>query len=384
MMRALPALVAFLLAASAAPAQDDLVVAGRENWEKPWVPDLARPGGRVEIPVERRIDVLLLGDGYLAEERKAFEKDVQDWYDRFLTYTPWSQFRGAFRVRGLWTPGEGRATPEKKSHYRLPATGSGVGDVSARETREAIFAAIEKAGANRSQARGRLTHTTVVMLVKNEQGRNPSGMSRGVAAPDGKLAVTVAFAAYTHHEFGHAYGGLRDEYILGIGTKANGRTPDRPSIFTVSNVIYTRDPKAVPWAHLAAGGELNPDRQSVIGALWQGGGAEEGAWHSEARCLMNGTHENWDLAKTRRGVTLRDMQRFCFWCEEILVARTLEKTGRLGDSADGEALWQRWAAEMRPLYHTAFDVAGRLKAKNEENRKAKLAEAKIYSPLAAP
>ncbi len=380
-MRALLALLLLLLPAS---AQEDVVFAGKENWEKPWVPDLRKAGGRIEIPAAKRVDVLILGDGYLAEERKAFEKDVQDWYDRFLTYTPWSQFRGTFRVRGLWTPGEGRSTPEKKSHYRLPATATGVGDSAAKETREAVFAAIEKAQCNPAQARGRLTHATVVMLVRNEQGRNPSGLTRGVSSPDGKLSVSVAFAAYTHHEFGHAYGGLRDEYILGIGTKGRGQTPDRSSIFTVSNIAYTQEPKLVPWAHLAAGGAINPDRESVIGALWQGGGAEEGAWHSEARCLMNGTHENWDLAKTRRGVTLRDMQRFCFWCEEILVARTLEKTGHLGDSTDGEALWRTWASEMRPLYQKAFDVAGRIKAKNEENARAKLPEAKIYARLASP
>jgi hypothetical protein len=347
--------------------------------EKPWMPDLGKAGARIEIPADRRVDVLILGDGYLREERAQFEKDVKDWYERFQTYLPWQRMKGAFRVRGVWTPGEGRATAEKRSHYRLPATTAGVGDATSVETRTAIFAAIEKAGTNRRDQRGRLTHTTVVMLVRNEQSRNPSGMTRGIQAPDGKLSVSVGFAAYTHHEFGHAYGGLRDEYMLGIGTTAASRPASPVSIFSVSNVIQAKDAAQLPWKHLAPGGALNPDKSSVVGCWWQGGGAEDGAWHAEPKCLMNGTHENWDFAKTKRGINLRDQDRFCFWCEEIVVARTFEKAGLLGESTDGEALWRKWSDEFRPLYHKAFDVPARIRAKNEEHAKARLQDSKLYT-----
>jgi hypothetical protein len=54
-----------------------------------------------------------------------------------------------------------------------------------------------------------------------------------------------------------------------------------------------------------------------------------------------------DLRKTGRGATILDRRRFRFWCEEILVARTSEKTGRI-------------------------------RARNEANDKSKLAEAQIF------
>lgn len=358
--------------------QDDVISVGQENWQKPWVPDLKKPEAKIDIPVDKRIDVVILGDGYLADERKTFEKDVQDWYAGFLKLTPWNQFRGAFRVRGLFTPGEGRATPDRKSHYKIPATTAGVGDANTAEMRAALFASLEKIGHNQATRRNSLTLTVVVMLIKNERGRNPSGLTRDVQSPDGKLRVRVAFAAYTHHEFGHAYGGLKDEYINGVGTKARQNAPERLSIFSLSNIAYTKDPKKLPWAHLAPGSDINPSKNSVVGICWLGGGAEEGAWHCEGRCLMNGTHENWDLQKSKRGVNLRDHNRFCFWCEEICVARTWERTGRLGESDDGEALWDKWVKEVRPLYHKAFDVAARIRAQNDANAKAGLAEAKIY------
>lgn len=367
-----------LLAGVLTAPDEDLVPVGRENWERPWVPDLRRPEAPVLIPLEKRLDVLILGDGYLEGERALFEQDVRDWYDGFLKLLPWSRFRGAFRVRGLWTASAGRATPERRSHYRLPATALGVGEPDLPETRRAVFEAIEKAGCNSARERGRLTHVTVVMLVRNEFRRNPSGMSRLLFSPEGGGAVGTAFAAYTHHEFGHAYGGLRDEYIRTAGSRADGKPPEPPSLHTVSNLSYTRELERLPWAHLAPGSPLNPDPHSVIGVLWIGGIAEEGVWHSEARCLMNGAHENWDLSRTRRGVSLRDRSRFCFWCEEILVARTCHRTGLLGNSSDGEILWRRWVEEFRPLYHRAFGVADRLRRQNEENARNRLPEARIY------
>jgi hypothetical protein len=375
---------AFLPAAPPRPADAGpaapggaVIEVGRENWERPWVPDFQDPVRTIPIPAENRIDVAILGDGYLAGERAKFEEDVKAWYERFLTYTPWKQFRGAFRVRGLWTPGEGRATPDRRSYYRIPATTSGTGDVSSRETAAAIFDALDRLGVNPARRGRDLTHAVPVMLVRNERGWNPSGLTRNLVSPDGGRRARVAFAAYTHHEFGHAFGALRDEYILKAGTRATHEPPARPGLFTASNIAYSSDRRILPWAHLAPGSEANPDPASVIGVCWIGGIQEERAWHSEARCLMNGTHENWDLQKSRRGVNLRDHDRFCFWCEELLVARTLALTGRLGGLDDDAGLWARWLA-VRPLYQRAFRVPDRIREQNRVNAGTRLDESKLY------
>jgi hypothetical protein len=366
-----------LVCAPAAQDERDVIEAGPVE-ERPWVPDLRRPGMRAEIPPEKRLDVVILADGYLEAERGEFEREVRDWYEGFLRLRPWSQFRGAFRVRGLWTASPARATTGRRSWYGIASTAGDVGDVTGRVTRERIFEALGRVGVNPARARGRLTHATVVVLVRNGDGLNPSGLARDVVSADGKVAVAAGFAHYTHHEFGHAFGGLRDEYIRGPGSRATQRAPERLSIFTVSNLGYTRELRILPWAHLAPGSAVNPDAESVIGVLWTGGVAEEGAWHSEARCLMNGAHENWDLQRTFRGASLRDRERFCFWCEEILVARTLERTGQLGEGSDGEALWNRWES-LRPLYHEAFDVPGRIREQNARNAQSRLGEAKIFA-----
>ncbi len=359
-----------------------MVAAGRENWEKPWVPDFKKPDGKIEIAVEARIDVVIFPEGYLAAERKDFEKDVQDWYAGFQKLTPWKQLRGAFRVRGLWLPSDARANADRKSRFAVPVGATGVGDVGTKETRQALFDALGKIEHNKA-GKQFMTNTVVVLLLKDDRGRNPSGLTRRVVSPDDKRSVGVAFAAYTHHEFGHAFAGLTDEYILKADQKSKAKPSAKINLWTTGNIAATKELKLLPWAHLAPGSAINPDKESVVGVCWIGGVAEEGAWHCEARCLMNGTHENWDLAKTKRGVGLRDHDRFCVWCEELCVARTLGRTGRLGDSEEGEELWKKWE-ELRPAYQKMLDVAGRLKAQNEANAKAKLAEAKIYERPATP
>lgn len=359
--------VLLALPAGAAPGPD-VINAGRENWLHPWVPNLRKPGRRIAIRPEKRIDVVILPDGYLAAERTEFGLAVEKWYARFLTFPAWGEFRGAFRVRGLWTPSEARATAEQKSHFAVGVAERKVTGARSKETASAVFDALGEIDVNRSVSGKRFSHLVVVMLIKDERGRSPGGLARSVASPDGGAVVPVGFGADSHHEFGHAYGGLRDEYILTADTQAKGKTPDRLSLFTVSNLSYTNELKSLPWSHLAPGGAVNSDRASVVGVLWPGGGAERGVWHSEARCFMNGSHENWDLAKTRRGAGLREA-RFCFWCEEILVARTLHRTGQLGDSTDGEVLWKKWE-ELRPFYQKAFNVAARIAEQNRKNAQA--------------
>ena len=94
--------------------------------------------------------------------------------------------------------------------------------------------------------------------------------------------------------------------------------------------------------------------------------------------MMNGTHENWDRDKTRRGVGLRDRKRFCFWCEEVIVAKTWAKLGLLGSSSTGTKLYEEWVNKQRANYQSFFNVKTRINAQNTENRNDNLGDAKIF------
>ena len=93
-----------------------------------------------------------------------------------------------------------------------------------------------------------------------------------------------------------------------------------------------------------------------------------GAWHSEYKCLMNGTHENYQFRFDAHDPikNLRDNTRFCLWCQELVTMRLLERTDKLlepGDPTDitaqGQTWWARWVEELRPNYLELFDVRSR-------------------------
>ena len=93
---------------------------------------------------------------------------------------------------------------------------------------------------------------------------------------------------------------------------------------------------------------------------------------------MNGSHDNFaftqDAAEDptanadgtytdENGASLRDGDRFCLWCQELVTLRILERTDQLleaGDPGDvtdqGELWYTRWVEGLRSNYWTLFGV----------------------------
>jgi hypothetical protein len=201
--------------------------------------------------------------------------------------------------------------------------------------------------------------------------------------PDQAHKTRVAFGAYTIHEFSHAVGLLLDEYIDGRGTRSTRVNPAIPSVFTLSNLSYADRDDSVPWLHLAPTGRFRrtaggSDPSPLVGWLWAGGVKQTGVWHSEYRCLMNGQHDNFAFTQVasndptanadgtytdENGAKLRDRDRFCLWCQEIITIRILEKTDQLMEAGDpanpnkqGQTWYVRWVSELREKYYRLLAV----------------------------
>ena len=405
---------------------------GRLNWGAP-VPDLRRPGSTVNVNPGRLVDVVILGDGYL--NAAEFEAQLTTWIDAFFALTVYDVFAGAFRIRALHEPSSERVSTARRSRYRCKLVGDdgGVskdgwpaGDTDDDATfRERLWAAVDSfddvhlrrysadlsVGNDGAITDRHLRHTyrnlIVAMLVHTEDSTNVSGMTRNVPrALDEDTNGRVAFGAFSIHEFSHAFGFLLDEYINGRdGTNAR-RNPEQPSVLTLSNVTYSDRDDAVPWLHLAPTGRFPrtaslDDPSPTVGWLWAGGVVLDGAWHAEYRCLMNGTHDNYAFTRVdaedptanpdgsytdEHGANLRDRERFCAWCQEIVVIRILEKTDLLRDDADpadpteqGQVWYDRWVADLREGYFTTFAVADQLRA--AESRFATMAPGAHGEPL---
>ena len=99
---------------------------------------------------------------------------------------------------------------------------------------------------------------------------------------------------------------------------------------------------------------------------------------------MNGSHDNFQFTQIasndptanadgtytdESGAGLRDTDRFCLWCQEVVVLRILEKTDQFledGDPSDatsqGVVWYTRWIHELRASYYALFDVSAPIAA----------------------
>lgn len=392
----------------------------------PWIPDLAHPGDVVSLGDDQVIDIVILGDGYetpaVFEDRlDAWMADffAVDVYNRFAgafriralyrqSGAPCSPDRTSFYRVAIGASGDDEGEV---------ATGGWETDGGSDSTwfRRQLFDSLDAFTLNRrlypidlevggddtvihNQLARMYSNLVVTMLVRTADSSNASGRTRAV--PDTRnpvldppnplwRTVNVAFGSHSLHEFGHAFAYLEDEYISTRGSKAGRSNPERDSLFTLSNLSFSSRVGDVPWEHLspwgrkprqAAGAQPSP----VLAWLWRGGEQDLGVWHAEYHCLMNGKHKNYaytsdesnDPTGPDASVMKADLRfrrivtgagvippRYCLWCQEIVVARILEKTGQLAARADpdeinarGRRWYDRWVNRWRARYWAAFNM----------------------------
>lgn len=393
---------------------------GRTNWEDRRIPDIRNPSATVQIPESRMVDVVILGDGY--ESAAQFESQLTGWLNGFAKLAVYDTFAGAFRIRALYEPSDVPASTARTSFYRCRIDDEHDDQISFDDSwwtaddtdgqvfRDRLFVAVDSfAGVNLQRYPADLglgddntaidndtlsnvyRNLVVCMFVRTASDSNVSGMARPVPRPhpDDHRKVRVAFGAHRIHEFSHAFALLSDEYIDKNRTQASTRV-DHPStsVLTLSNLCHTTTDGDIPWAHLGPWGRIRrqasgTDPDPLVGWLWVGGHGRYGnVWHSEYRCLMNGSHDNFRFTQVQEddptanadgtyteetGAGLRDGDRFCLWCQEIVTIRILEKTDQLhepGDPSDlGDAAiewWQRWERGLRNEYWALFDVSSQI------------------------
>ena len=253
---------------------------------------------------------------------------------------------------------------------------------------------LARCGMSRLLYRNLARNLVVVHLVRRGDGGSLSGYAPAVRPPAGhalgNLVLRVGIGQNAVHEFCHAFAYLGDEYIRNANrgkshldhVPADGSTPRVRfdpgvlSIFTLYNVSFSHRGDLVAWRHLAWDQQPGWSGPSWVGQQWLGGKYfEEGAWHCEYKCLMNGGHGNY-FHRTDEGLAqragLRIGDRLCLWCEEIVTIRILEKTDSLvrpdlgestatGDFNElGRAWHQRWVDQQRAVYWREFNIANRM------------------------
>lgn len=259
--------------------------------------DLHRSG-----PSSNRVDIVLMGDGYVLKKQESFDRLVEivpKLFERNKVIGEYFSYHNIVRanVRSA-DDGVGGYGREYDTAFKGRASGFSGGQVSV--DRKRVYHMLDE-----------LPEHDRLALVFVKAGSHGTG-GGGVAAIGGRPNLIVV------HEWGHAFAGLGDEYSSDVGYR--GEVANRP------NVSNTDDPDQVPWRHWLQAKTRN------VGIHRGGAGRAKGTWKP-----------------TVNGCVMDDGEEFCIVCREVLVLRIYAyvdpidgcdpiATDRSGKAAGGEKL----------------------------------------------
>ena len=337
------------------------------------VEDLRTGGPAGRIPIAQRLHVLLFAEGYTAPDLDQLhslaghdserDNDVDRWVDLVFSIEPYRSFRQAFSVWYLPRASEAHIGSANTA-FQVPVDTSssfpGVGSIqqdgeTAARAWQAIsafpFPPSDFAGPSNGTARNLVA---AFMIFDPGRGRaSVSGRATSLRNPaDSAQRISAAFGVGHAHEFTHAFSSVRDEYL-----EDDNSAPTNWS--GTSNVAGTSSCALLPWSHLLEGGAFNPSRGELVGAF----GRPQHGYHSELRCLMNGTHDN-ALYYGGNGL-LRVEDRMCNFCREISAFRVHQRSGLV---ASGNTGFDAWVNDYRTPFFSQhpFFVPAEVPQTNDE------------------
>jgi hypothetical protein len=191
-------------------------------------------------PPEQKVDFLILGDGYTAQERPKFEKDARRLVDILFSFSPFKERKADFNVWGLMPSAaeSGISRPSTGIHRRSPVGATYDAFGSERYVLTFDNRAFRDAAA--------FAPYDVVEILAN--GNTYGG--GGIFNLYGTVAADSLWAPYVFvHEFGHHFAGLADEYYT--SDSAYLPAADRPEPWE-RNVTALKEPSELKWKALVS------------------------------------------------------------------------------------------------------------------------------------
>ena len=193
-------------------------------------------------PPAKKVDLLVMADGYTAAEKDKFKKDVERLVGVMFATEPYKSHKSDFNVRALFqaSPESGIPNPRKNVWRNSPLGLSFNSFDTDRYVLTLANRALREAAAQAPY--------DALILVFNERKYGGGGIF-GLWAT---VASDTEPAPYVFvHEFGHSFAGLADEYytsqVAYEGANPPGCEPWEP------NITALLDPKHVKWSELVDG-----------------------------------------------------------------------------------------------------------------------------------
>ncbi|WP_229895988.1 M64 family metallopeptidase [Streptomyces cinerochromogenes] len=326
----------------------------------PAVRPLQRTG-----PVSGRLDLVVMGDGYTADEQDEFAADAEEKLDAIFRIEPYRSYRGLFDI---WlvdavSPESGVSGDPTADVVRRTALGSSFFCDGVERLLCVDTGAVTRYAALAPDA-------DIVFVVAHSAKYGGAGYSAPDLPPGSPFHGVATMSSGNDrsyligaHELGHSIGGLADEYQYpGYGAYPWTEEP------AAANLTLHRDPAEAKWARWAG---VQDPTGSVVGTYEGGGYYETGVHRPTDTSLMR------TLASTEFNVVGREAMIAGFYADadaltsavptaepvratRPLTVRLAPLTGladlRLTWSVDGRPV--PWAAGLRSVTPRALGVRG--------------------------
>jgi len=233
-------------------------------------------------PAEK-VDLVLLSEGYKADEEKLFREDCKKFADGLFSFSPYTENKDKFNIRGVWSPSidAGPDIPGNDIWNNTRFQGSYYTFDSERYLMVKDFQGIREVAGN-------APYDYIYILANTEKyGGGAVYNFYGISAAH---HVDETDKIYIH-ELGHLFAGLGDEYVGGVEYSdfypANVE-PWEPNITTL--VDFDQKWKAM----LPEGTEIptpEKNRNAEKLGVYEGAGyVSKGVYRPWINCLMNNLH----------------------------------------------------------------------------------------------
>ncbi|MGW7406014.1 M64 family metallopeptidase [Streptomyces sp. NPDC054833] len=269
-------------------------------------------------PVSGRLDLVVMGDGYTADEQGEFAVDAEEKLDAIFGIEPYRSYRGLFNIWLVNTvsnesgvSGDPGADVVKDTTLNASFFCDGVERLLCVDTDEVARYADLAPDAD------------IVFVVANSTKYGGAGYS-AADLPSGSSFHGVATMSSDNdrsyligaHELGHSIGHLADEYqYTGYGTYPSAEEP------AAANLTLRRDPGATKWYRWL--GEQDPSG-SVVGTYEGGGYYEAGVYRPTETSIMR------SLASTEFNVVGREAMIAGFYADADALTSSLPRSRPIG------------------------------------------------------
>lgn len=211
----------------------------------------------------KKVDVVILAEGYTAKERQKFEKDLKRYTDLFFSQEPFKKNKNNFNIYGVFKPSEESSIDEPGANvYKNTVLNS---NYYALKSERYILTEDNKT--MRTLA-ANVPYDAVYIMINNS--RYGGG---GIYNLYSTFISDNQFSDYIFlHEFGHSFGGLADEYYTSQVAYnefyPEGQEPVEP------NITRLLDKTSLKWKSIATPGVSLPtpwekEKYDALDLAWQ-------------------------------------------------------------------------------------------------------------------